>query len=81
MQDLRDTQRQYAWVRKGERSSSSQYFVRGQRYTTIGAISCHGMLAARTVQGAATAQDFMDFLMLDLVRGACAIARMMAMRA
>jgi transposase len=60
--DSRCGNRSRAWVKKGDISKLGATFVRGRRYSTIAAMSTHGLMTARTVEGSATGDIFMSFL-------------------
>ena len=67
LQDNKTTNKAYAWVPIGELSTCTATFIRGVRYTTIGAISCDGLLTDFTFAGAADKETFMSFIKLCVV--------------
>lgn len=73
-QDSRVTNATHAWVPRGKQSKTRSLFWRGQRYTTIAAISHKGVVACMTLPGSATGDIFQGFIANQVVSVACKLA-------
>lgn len=62
--DSRCTNREYVWALPGAKVCTESVFVRGQRFTTIAAMSADGLVGDPLIMlGAASAQDFNDWFL------------------
>ncbi|KZV93991.1 hypothetical protein EXIGLDRAFT_612228, partial [Exidia glandulosa HHB12029] len=62
------TRRKYAWAPIGERARRHDYFVRGQRYSVLPALSLDGILHAFVQDHSYTSDEFLHFIDQLLLR-------------
>lgn len=65
-QDDRNINAKYGWVLSGERTRSKVIFLRGERWTTIAAMSTKGIIAHRTIKGAANTEEYISFFVEEV---------------
>jgi hypothetical protein len=68
LQDSRRSERRCGWAQKNRRTSGTALFVRGKRYTIIGAVSWAGLIDWMVIERAAGAADMVHFFDNCLVR-------------
>lgn len=64
--DRRTTYRGFGWALSGKRAFQKAFFVRGQRYSVLPALSISGIEALSIVQGSFTAETYREFIELTL---------------
>ena len=69
LQDQKSSNREYAWVLKGERSNSRHAFLRGRRISTVGDVSKDGVLAHASWEGSIDGDRFYKLVTEILVGG------------
>lgn len=65
--DDRTIYRHYGRSLAGTRAVQSANFVRGERYSLVAALSVDGYVAARVVPGSLDGEEFLDFMLNDVV--------------
>ena len=65
--DDRTNQRQMGWAQVGRACVRKEFFVRGQRYSVLPALTCDGYIALDIFEGAVNKEKFLTFLNEQLV--------------
>ena len=65
--DRRDTLRKYGYSLRGKPIRSQKLIFRGERLSTLGAMSTSGVLDCKVVRGKVDADDFYDFIHTSLL--------------
>ncbi|KIJ27476.1 hypothetical protein M422DRAFT_190966, partial [Sphaerobolus stellatus SS14] len=60
--DRRTTYRGRAWAIRGLRAQRKAFFIRGKRFSLLPALSLHGMISLKIVEGSFTATTFAEFI-------------------
>ena len=66
--DDRTIYRHYGRAPNGQRATIRANFVRGDRYSMVAALSLDGYEALRVVPGSVDGEEFLDFIIHDVVR-------------
>jgi transposase len=73
--DDRTIYRHYGRAPSGMRATIHANFVRGDRYSVVAALSLRGYEAVRVTPGSVDGDEFLDFIVNDLVRSMCVFDR------
>ena len=65
--DDRTNQREMGWAQVGRACVRKEFFVRGQRYSVLPALTCDGYIALDIFEGAVNKEKFLTFLNEQLV--------------
>jgi transposase len=67
--DSRTSRRRMGWSLIGTRCVQRQCFIRGKRYSILPVLGIDGMITWKIIEGAVTAESFVEFLREYVVRG------------
>ena len=73
--DDRTIYRHYGRAAAGQRATIRANFVRGDRYSMVAALSMDGYEALRVVSGSVDGEEFLDFIIHDVVCPSCSISQ------